>query len=69
MMKENKVSGLLVAPTKLFFCAQAFWFSSGRGQCFSPGVKSLFIWHAARLKRVVFDRSAAKWWRVWFEKV
>ncbi len=65
---KNTAADLLVSPTQLFFCAQAFWFSSGRGQCFSPGFKSLCAWHWLRLRRMVLDRSAAKWWRVWFEK-
>lgn len=68
-MKKNTVSGLLVSPTQLFFCAQAFWFSSGRGQCFSPGIKSLCVWHGLRLRHALLDRSVAKWWRVWLERV
>jgi len=70
-MNNNKhnVPILLVNPGHLFIFAQAFRFSSGRGQCFSPGIKSLCVWHAKRARRLLFDRSAMKWWRVWLEKV
>lgn len=68
-MKKKAVSGLLVSPGRMFMFAQAFRFSSGRGQCFSPGIKSLLVWHTQRLRYRVLDRSAAKWWRVWLEKV
>jgi hypothetical protein len=69
MMKKNTVAALLVSPVHLFIFAQAFRFSSGRGQCFSPGIKSLIIWHTRRIRALLLDRSAAKWWRVWLEKV
>ncbi len=70
-MKNNKhnAASLLVKPGKLFIFAQAFRFSSGRGQCFSPGIKSLIVWHAKRGRNLLLDRSALKWWRVWLEKV
>ncbi|MEZ5534907.1 MAG: hypothetical protein R3F02_04715 [Thiolinea sp.] len=68
-MKKKASVGLLVSPVRLFMFAQAFRFSSGRGQCFSPGIKSLLVWHSCRIRRFVLDRAAAKWWRVWLEKV
>lgn len=54
---------MVLSPTKLFFYALAFRFSSGRGRCFSPGFKALAVWYASRAAVFVFDRSAAKWWR------
>lgn len=54
---------MVLNPAKLFLYALAFQFSSGRGRCFSPGLKGLFAWYASRLKHSVFDRSAMKWWR------
>ncbi len=69
MRKTNTAQGLLISPVRLFIFAQAFCFSSGRGQCFSPGIKSLLIWQALRLKQTILDRSAAKWWHVWLERV
>ncbi|MGB1255148.1 MAG: hypothetical protein ACPG51_04755 [Thiolinea sp.] len=68
-MKKHTSSKLLVSPAKLFVFAQAFRFSSGRGQCFSPGIRSLSVWHASRLQHAIVDRSAMKWWRVWLEKI
>lgn len=68
-MNKKTAAPLLVSPSKLFVFAQAFRFSSGRGRCFSPGIKSLVVWHGLRLKNRIVDRSCAKWWRVWLEKV
>ena len=65
---NNKKPELLVSPTRLFLFAQAFRFSSGRGRCFSPGVSALLSWHSMRLRSWLLDRSAAKWWRVRWEK-
>lgn len=59
---------MVLKPAKLFLYALAFRFSSGRGRCFSPGIKALSIWYGSRLRLLVLDRSAAKWWRVWFER-
>ena len=67
-MKKNGDAELLVNPGKLFIFAQAFHFSSGRGQCFSPGIRSLCTWYIRRARYFLLDRSAAKWWRVWLEK-
>ena len=69
MKNKQTSSRLLVNPGHLFIFAQAFRFSSGRGQCFSPGIKSLLLWHAKRLRTFLLDRSVLKWWRVWLEKV
>ena len=66
--KHNTVT-LLVSPGHLFIFAQAFRFSSGRGQCFSPGINSLAVWHARRVCNLLFSRPTLKWWRVWLEKV
>lgn len=70
-MKNNKhtAANLLVSPGQLFIFAQAFRFSSGRGQCFSPGIKCLVIWQVKQLRNRVVDRSALKWWRAWLERV
>jgi hypothetical protein len=54
---------MVLSPTKLFIFALAFRFSSGRGRCFSPGIKALVAWHVYRAQLFLFDRSAAKWWR------
>ncbi|WP_308874237.1 hypothetical protein [Thiothrix subterranea] len=54
---------------KLFAYALAFRFSSGRGRCFSPGIKAMLIWYGTRLRLAVLDRAAAKWWRGWLESV
>ncbi len=58
---------MVLNPTKLFGYALAFRFSSGRGRCFSPGVKALCFWYAQRLQLMICDRSALKWWRAWLE--
>ncbi|UJS25734.1 hypothetical protein [Thiothrix winogradskyi] len=60
---------MVVSPLKLFAYALAFRFSSGRGRCFSPGIKAMLIWYGTRLRLAVLDRAAAKWWRGWFESV
>ena len=67
--KKHNAASLLVKPGHLFVFAQAFRFSSGRGQCFSPGVKSLLVWHVKRARNLLLDRAAFKWCRVWLEKV
>ena len=59
---------MVLSPTKLFFYALAFRFSSGRGRCFSPGFKALGVWYVNRFSQLVLDRSAAKWWRVKLER-
>ena len=59
---------MVLSPTKLFFYALAFRFSSGPGRCFSPGFKALGVWYVSRLSQLVLDRSAAKWWRVKLER-
>lgn len=59
---------MVLNPAKLFVYALAFRFSSGCGRCFSPGFKALSVWYASRLQQFLFDRSAAKWCRVWLEK-
>ncbi|WMP16373.1 hypothetical protein [Thiothrix lacustris] len=58
---------MVLSPMKLFVYALAFRFSSGRGRCFSPGIKAMLIWYSIRLRLFLQDRSAAKWWRGWFE--
>jgi hypothetical protein len=59
---------MVLKPVKLFVYALAFRFSSGRGQCFSPGIKALGLWYGSRLRLLLLDRSAAKWWRARFER-
>jgi hypothetical protein len=58
---------MVLSPVKLFVYALAFRFSSGRGRCFSPGIKAMTIWYATRLRLFLLDRAAVKWWRGWFE--
>lgn len=58
---------MVLSPVKLFLYALAFRFSSGRGRCFSPGIKAMLVWYSTRLRLFLFDRAAAKWWRGWFE--
>lgn len=58
---------MVLSPLKLFCYALAFRFSSGRGRCFSPGIKAMLVWYGTRLRLLLLDRSAAKWWRGWFE--
>ncbi|EIJ36076.1 hypothetical protein [Thiothrix nivea] len=59
---------MVLSPAKLFVYALAFRFSSGRGRCFSPGLKAMLVWYATRLRLFLFDRSAAKWWRGQLER-
>jgi len=59
---------MVLSPIKLFLYALAFHFSSGRGRCFSPGFKALAVWYASRAEMLLFDRSAAKWWRGQLER-
>lgn len=59
---------MVLSPLRLFMYALAFRFSSGRGRCFSPGIKAMGVWYAARLRQHLFDRSAAKWWRGQLER-
>ncbi|MEB4590992.1 hypothetical protein VSS37_08390 [Candidatus Thiothrix sp. Deng01] len=59
---------MVLSPAKLFVYALAFRFSSGRGRCFSPGLKAMAVWYAVRFRQFLFDRSAAKWWRAKFER-
>ncbi len=58
---------MVLSPIKLFMYALAFRFSSGRGRCFSPGIKAMLIWYGTRLRLHLFDRASAKWWRGRFE--
>lgn len=58
---------MVLSPLKLFCYALAFRFSSGRGRCFSPGIKAMLVWYGTRLRLLLLDRAAAKWWRGWFE--
>ncbi|PID49961.1 MAG: hypothetical protein CR991_03945 [Proteobacteria bacterium] len=58
----------LVNPVRLFIYAQAFRFSSGRGRCFSPGLRSLWRWHYERMKICLLNRNRLKRWRVWLER-
>lgn len=59
---------LVINPQRLFIYAQAFRFSSGRGQCFSPGFGALLAWHALSLKQQLLNRGTIRWWRVWLGK-
>lgn len=59
---------MVLSPARLFVYALAFRFSSGRGRCFSPGIKAMLVWYGVRLRQRVFDRAAAKWWRSQFER-
>lgn len=54
---------MTLSPLKLFVYALAFRFSSGRGRCFSPGLKAMLVWYGVRLWTAVLDPTAAKWWR------
>ena len=60
---------MVLSPLKLFCYALAFRFSSGRGRCFSPGIKAMLVWYGTRLRLLLLDRAAAKWWRGWFEAI
>ncbi|MFN3785540.1 MAG: hypothetical protein ACK4RS_01750 [Thiothrix sp.] len=60
---------MVLHPLKLFVYALAFRFSSGRGHCFSPGLKAMTVWYWERLRLRLFDRAAAKWWRARFERI
>jgi len=59
---------LMISPTRLFVYAQAFRFSSGRGRCFSPGLRTLLSWYIAHLQRIVIDRAALKRLRLRIER-
>lgn len=59
---------LVINPQRLFIYAQAFRFSSGRGQCFSPGFGALLAWYALSLKQQLLNRGTIRWWRVWLGK-
>ena len=65
----NNQPNLMISPTRLFVYAQAFRFSSGRGRCFSPGLRTLLVWHFAGLKQKLINRSALKRLRLRIEKV
>ncbi len=55
---------MVLSPVKLFVYALAFRFSSGRGRCFSPGIKAMLIWYGTRLRLVPagsFRREMVAW--------
>ncbi len=68
MRPSQLAKNLIVSPQRLFIYAQAFRFSSGRGQCFSPGFSALLTWHALSLQQQLLNRGTLRWWRVWLGK-
>lgn len=68
--RQAAYAPILLSPTRLFVYAQAFHFSSGRGGCFSPGLRSLCQWHMRRLSAGLKQgaRDRFKRCRVWFER-
>lgn len=67
-MKAALAKNLVINPQRLFIYAQAFRFSSGRGQCFSPGFGALLVWQALSVKQQLLNRGTLRWWRVWLGK-
>jgi len=49
------------SPLRFFIYALAFRFSSGRGRCFSPGLRALMIYYWLRLSNFLFDKDVIKY--------